>query len=283
MIYRELGKTGRSISVVGFGGMVVHDVEPADASRIVGKAFDEGITYFDVAPAYGNAQERLGPALKPYRDKVFLSCKTTKRDRAGAREELENSLKLAHTDHFDLYQLHAIATVEEVEQSFGPDGCMETFLEAREAGLFKHTGFSAHTEEAALALMDRFQFDSVMAPLNWACWHGGDFGRRIVERAKSEEMGIHALKTLALRPWQEGEERIWPKCWYKPIDTLDEAIAAMKFTLSLGVTCSISPSHEELLWLMCDAVDQLSEITPEENAALAEKAKGMKLIFSAHG
>ncbi|MCX6343929.1 MAG: aldo/keto reductase [Armatimonadetes bacterium] len=282
MIYRELGKTGRSLSVVGFGGLVVDKTEPAEAARIVAQAVERGITYFDVAPIYGEAQKMLGPALKPYRDQIFLSCKTTRRDRAGSQEELEESLRLAHTNHFDLYQIHAVQTVEEVEQAFGPDGCMETFLAAREAGIFKHIGFSAHTEEAALALMDRFPFDSVMTPLNWACWHAGDYGKRIVERAKRDGLGILALKTLALRPWKDGEERTWPKCWYKPVETLEEAIAALNFTLSLGVTCAISPSHEELLWLLCDAAEHVADLTLDEDAKLIARASELVPLFTIH-
>ena len=176
-----------------------------------------------------------------------------------------------------------MTTLEEVDQSFGPGGCMETFLEAREAGLFKHIGFSAHTEEAALVLMDRFPFDSLMTPLNWACWHGGDYGKRVVARAKQDGLGILALKTLNLRPWREGEEHIWPKCWYKPVDNLEDAILALRFTLSLGVTCAISPSHEELLWLMCDAAEQMAELTPEEDAALATRARELTPLFSTQG
>ena len=83
-----------------------------------GEAIDRGINYFDVAPSYGNAEEQLGPALRPYRDNVFLACKTGRRDAAGAREEMEQSLRKMQTDHFDLYQLHAITSDEDVAQAF---------------------------------------------------------------------------------------------------------------------------------------------------------------------
>ena len=105
-----------------------------EADQYVGEAIDRGINYFDVAPSYGNAEQMLGPALAPYRDGVFLACKTGRRDAAGAQEELENSLRLMQTDHFDLYQLHAITSDEDVQQAFGPGGAMETFLKARDAG-----------------------------------------------------------------------------------------------------------------------------------------------------
>ena len=81
---------------------------PEEASNYVSEAVDRGINCFDAAPTYGNAQERLGPARKPYRDKCFLPCKITKRDATGAQEEFEESFRFLQTDHFDLYQLHAI-------------------------------------------------------------------------------------------------------------------------------------------------------------------------------
>src|SRR6476619_6415083 len=97
---RLLGETGRELSIVGFGGIVVMDTEPPEASRLVAEAVDRGVNYFDVAPSYGNAEERLGPALEPYRDRVFLACKTQKRTKQDAAAELRDSLRRMRTDHF---------------------------------------------------------------------------------------------------------------------------------------------------------------------------------------
>jgi aryl-alcohol dehydrogenase-like predicted oxidoreductase len=279
MQYRVLGKTGQSLSVVGFGGIVVRDTEPEEATRYVGQAIERGVTYFDVAPSYGNAQACLGRALEPYRRQVFLACKTGKRDRAGAEAELYESLRLLRTDHFDLYQFHSVTTPDDVAQIIAPGGALEAALAARDAGLCRWLGFSAHTEEAALALLEAFPFDSVLFPINWAAWHGANFGPRVAARVKELGIGLLALKTLALRHWQEGETRIWPKGWYKPVDTLEDAILAARFTLSKGVTAAVSPSHAELLWLLCDAAEQYAPITPEEDALLAARAQGLNTVF----
>ena len=107
---RPYGSTGIELSAVGFGGIVVMDETPADADRYVAEAIDRGVNYFDVAPSYGNAEERLGPALEPFRNRVFLACKTGKRDAAAARASLQESLKKLRTDRFDLFQLHAVTT-----------------------------------------------------------------------------------------------------------------------------------------------------------------------------
>lgn len=168
---RKYGKTNEKLSVVGFGGIIVTNEDPSSVSRIVAQAVERGINYFDVAPTYGNAEELLGPALEPYRKSVFLACKTAKRTKEEAAEELRQSLQRLHTDYFDLYQLHAVKTLEEVDQIMGEGGAIEIFLEAREQGLVRYLGFSAHSEEAAITLLGRFEFDSVLFPLNWVCWH----------------------------------------------------------------------------------------------------------------
>ena len=198
---RALGKTGEMLSMIGFGGIVVRDASTAQAAARVKEAIDFGINYFDVAPSYGNAEEMLGPALEPYRKKVFLACKTQERKKEGARKELEESLKKMRTDHFDLYQLHAVTRLEDVKTIFEKGGAMETFLEAREEGKVRYLGFSAHSVEAALALMETFDFDSILFPFNFATWYAGNFGPQVMETAQSKGMGILALKAMAWRAY----------------------------------------------------------------------------------
>ena len=278
---REYGKTGEMLSVVGFGGIVVMD-EPRDvSSRLVGEAVDRGINYFDVAPSYGNAEECLGPALEPYRKSVFLACKTEKRDAAESLASLHESLGKLRTDYFDLYQLHAMTTLEEVEQVFGPGGAMETFVKAREQGLVRYLGFSAHSEEATVALLDRFDFDSILFPFNWVCWHQGNFGPVALQKAEATGAARFALKSLAKRRWQEGEreQSQWPKCWYTPVETYEEAQLALRFTLSMPITAAVSPSHADLLWWECDAAEELTPLSDEEAAAVAQRSEGLAPIF----
>jgi predicted aldo/keto reductase-like oxidoreductase len=207
LIKRPLGKTGEKLSIIGFGGIVVRDTPHDEASNYVSEAIDHGLNYFDVAPSYGNAEEILGPALEPYRKDSFLACKTNKRDRPGAEEELHASLKKLKTDYFDLYQLHALSDINEVEQVFGPEGAMEVFIKAKKEGKVRFLGFSAHSQKAALLALEKFDFDTVLFPLNYVCWHQGNFGPGLVEKAKEKGMGILALKGMAHTRVAEGEDR----------------------------------------------------------------------------
>ena len=151
---RRLGKTGVDLSIIAMGGIVVMNAEQSHANDVVAEAFDRGINYFDVAPQYGNAQEKLGPALEPYRKRSFLACKTLMRDKDAAAAELEDSLRKLRTDHVDLYQFHAVTTKEDVEKIFGPNGAMEAFQAARQAGKLRFIGFSAHSVENAFSMLD---------------------------------------------------------------------------------------------------------------------------------
>jgi len=280
MKQRALGKTGRSLSIVGFGGIVVRDETPESAAAIVGEAVERGVNYFDVAPSYGNAEERLGPALKPYRDNVFLACKTDKRSAAESKAELEASLERLCTDHFDLYQFHAVNRLEEVDQIFGPGGAIETFQQARKEGRIHHVGFSSHSEEVALQMLARFAFDTVLFPLNFACWLEGNFGPRLHAKIMELGIGVTAIKALCKRPLAEGEERPWKKAWYFPLEDAEAAAKAFRFTLSRPVTAAMSPGHVELLRFAMDAADRFTPMTAEEERALVADLGGKPLFTS---
>ena len=144
-----LGKTGEQLSIIGFGGIVVMNETTGAASNIVAEAVDRGINYFDVAPSYGNAQERLGPALTPYRKNCFLACKTDGRMKDDSRADLENSLKLLKTDHLDLYQFHALTKMTDLDKVLGPGGAIETMEAAKKEGKIRYIGFSVHSVETA--------------------------------------------------------------------------------------------------------------------------------------
>ncbi len=276
---RSLGKTGEKLSMIGFGGIVVNKATTEQAAVRVKEAIDYGINYFDVAPSYGNAEEMLGPALEPYRKDVFLACKTTERKREGARLELEQSLKYLRTDHFDLYQLHAVTTLEDVDSIFGKGGAMETFVEAREEGKVRYLGFSAHSVEAAMALMDGFDFDTILFPFNYATWYAGNFGPQVMERAKEKQMGILALKAMAWRNWEEGEERTIDKTWYKPHTNKEEANEGLRFTLSHPVTAAIPPGHEDLFSMALKLASDFSPMNEDEIKAIKEKALKTEPLF----
>jgi aryl-alcohol dehydrogenase-like predicted oxidoreductase len=286
MQYRDLGRTGAQLSVIGYGGILCTQVPQSEANEHVASAVARGITYFDVAPSYGQgeAEEKLGPALEPHRSKVFLACKTNKRDAASAQAELEQSLRRMRTDHFDLYQLHAMTTMAEVEQVFGPGGAMEVLRKAREQGKTRFLGFSAHGADAAVALLERFPFDSVLTPLNFSSYLSGNFGPQIVAAAQKAGAGLLALKGMARTKWPagvKGADRGWAKCWYEPIADRETAGLALRFTLGLPVTAAIPPGHRELFEMALDVASEPTPLSAAEEARLRELAEGTEPLFAA--
>ena len=277
---RKLGKTGWKLSAIGFGGIVVRDATTEQAAARVKEAIDYGINYFDVAPSYGNAEEMLGPALEPYRKEVFLACKTGKRKKDEARKELEESLKKMRTDHFDLYQLHAVTKMEDVDTIFSDDGAMKTFLQAKEEGLIHHLGFSAHSVEAATALMERFDFDTILFPFNYACWYQGNFGPQVMEMAKEKKMGILALKAMARQRWPEGAERTIKKAWYEPLMDREDARKGLRFTLSHPVTAAIPPGDENLFSMALPLAAEFKPMSDEEILEMKKMAMNAEPLFS---
>ncbi|MFW6288962.1 MAG: aldo/keto reductase [Spirochaetota bacterium] len=277
---RNYGKHDVQLSVVGFGGILVTDETTGESARRVSYAIDRGVNYFDVAPSYGNAEEMLGPALEPYRQDVFLACKTNKRDAEGAEEEFRASLQKLRTDHIDLYQLHGIQTEDEVDQVLAPGGALSFYRTLQERGDIRYIGFSAHNEDAALRLLAAFDFDSVLFPINWATWYAGEIGPRIVDAATDRGTAVLALKSLAKTRWKEDEERTWNKTWYRPVENFEEAERGLRFTLSRPVVAAVSPGHIEHFEWACDAADRFTPLSEAEEREIAELARSTDPIFS---
>lgn len=278
---RTLGKTGEQLSIIGFGGIVVMNEETAAAGNIVAEAVDRGVNYFDVAPSYGNAQERLGVALAPYRKNAFLACKTDGRLKDDSRADLEQSLKLLKTDHVDLYQFHALTKMTDLDKVLGPGGAIETMEAAKKEGKIRYIGFSVHSAETALAAMDRYNFDTILFPVNWVLFSQAGFGPQILKRAQEKKMGILALKGMAKTTWpaDQRKDHPEPKCWYQPAAYPDEASLGLRWTLSHPITAAIPPGDERYFRLAMDVAQNYKPLESHEEQALLSGGHGVEPIF----
>jgi predicted aldo/keto reductase-like oxidoreductase len=279
---RAYGPEKENLSIIGFAGIIVMNETQEDANRYVAEAIDLGVNYFDVAPSYGDAQDKLGPALAGRRNGIFLACKTGRRTRQEALDELDHSLKVLRTDHFDLYQLHGMTTQEDVNIALGPGGAIEAFLQAKTDGKIRHIGFSAHSDEAALALLDRFSFESVLFPFNWAAYLKKGFGQPTLAKAEEAGVSILALKALARCAWPATlpeAERPYPKCWYQPIDDRVRAELALRFTLSLPVVSAISPGDIRLFRLSAKIAADFRPISDVEISQMMHWDPDLQTIF----
>jgi len=271
---RTLGRTGQQLSVVGFPGLALIHYDQEKCTSALHAAFDKGLNYYDVAPAYGNGEceNKMGIGLQGLdRSKYFLACKTKKRDKDGAQQQLEQSLKLLKTDHFDLYQLHHLVRPAEVKQALGPGGAMEAILKAREEGKIKWIGFSAHTTKAALEALRRFNFDTVMFPINFVEYYTRHFGKEVLALANEKGAAVLAIKPISWGAWPRGakKDREW---WYRTVETREDIELAMRFTLSQkGVVAGIPTSF---LNLLDRAIEGARAFKPLDEAAI-ERLKQM--------
>lgn len=281
---RTYGHGQVQLSIVGFGGILVMNADQDTANRTVAKAVEAGVNYFDVAPSYGDAEQRLGPALQPYRKNCFLACKTGKHDAAGASAELTQSLQNLRTDYFDLYQLHGLTDLaKDVNPRFAKGGALEVLTQAKRDGRVRHLGFSAHSVEAALMAMDRYDFDSILFPINFASFLAGGFGPTVIERAKAKGMSILALKAMARqkRPANGPRPQHHTKCWYEPLVDVHQSQLALRFTLSQPVTAALPPGEVDLFELAVQTAMGFSPVSEEEIGELKELAKGLDPLFRA--
>jgi predicted aldo/keto reductase-like oxidoreductase len=276
---RPLGETGEYLSILGFGGIVVKDAEQEVANKVVKDAVKAGVNYFDVAPLYGDAEVKLGPALEPYRKNVFLACKSRKRTAKELNEELHQSLERLRTDYFDLYQLHVLITAEDITTAFGKDGALRAILDAREKGLVRYIGFSAHTVESAIEALKSFQFDTMLVPINFVAWYQSNFGPQLVEYARDRGTAILALKSLVFGTLPENAPRPCPKCWYQPITKEDEMLLALRFTLSQPVTSALPPGDETLYRTALKLAPSFIPISETEEEKLTDLAMNTRPLF----
>jgi predicted aldo/keto reductase-like oxidoreductase len=279
---RKLGRTGFQVSVVGFAGLALTHYDQERCTRGVHKAFDDGLNYYDVAPAYGDGdcEIKMGVALQGLdRSRYYLACKTKKRDKDGAREELERSLKRLKTDHFDLYQMHHLVKVEDVKTALGPGGALETLLKAKEEGKIRALGFSAHSTKAALAALRGFAFDTVMFPINYVEYYTRDFGKEVLALAQEKGAAVISIKTIHSGAWPPGAQQT-RKWWYRPLEKQEEIDLAYRWTLSLpGVTIGFPPAWLDLQEKAIAAGLAYRPATEADAAQLKEMAKDCGSIF----
>ena len=158
---RFFGRTGHESSTAIFGAAAFWDVTQAEADQAMAHVIAHGVNHIDVAPSYGNAEVRIGPWLKRERERFFVGCKTEERSRDGASAELQRSLERLQIDSFDLYQLHAVTSIAELDEVTQKGGALEAVINARQAGLTRFIGITGHGVDSPLVFIEalnRFDF-----------------------------------------------------------------------------------------------------------------------------
>jgi len=273
MEQRPLGRTGHQSTIAIFGTAAFWEISQEQANRALDRAMLHGVNHIDVAPQYGQAEERLGHWLAPHRDRFFLGCKTLERKRDAAWAELHHSLEMLHTDHLDLYQLHAVGTMAELDEALGPGGAIEAFEQARNEGLVRHLGITGHGSEVLavqLAALDRFDFETIMFPINPRLYADLTYrqqAEQLLAKAMERNVGVMIIKAIARGPWGEHDKEY--TTWYRPLDTPTAIAHTIRFALSQpGVTAVVSAGDVRLLPMILQAAEGYTLMSNAEQEAL---------------
>ncbi len=281
---RLFGRTGHMSTAAIFGAASFWEVTQAEADAVMEKVIAAGVNHIDVAPSYGLAEERLAPWLARERNRFFLGCKTMERTREGAATELRRSLERLQVDTFDLYQLHAVTSMEELDQATGPGGALEAVLDGREEGLTHFIGITSHGVDAPAVLLEalrRFDFDSVLFPLNFVLYANPVYRRNaeeLLRQCRTRDVGIMIIKAIAKGPW--GDRPKVYNTWYEPFDDAAHIQQAVNFALSQDVTGLCTVADVTLLSLFLEACEHFTPISAAQQEVLVASAAEYEPLFA---
>jgi len=246
---RRLGRTGHHSSVAILGGAAFWGGDAGATADAFALARSAGVNHLDVAPQYGEAQRVLGPLIPAVRDDLFVACKTLRHNGDGVRAQLEESLALLRCDSFDLYQLHAVTDLDELDARVD---AVRAVLAARDEGLTRFVGITGHEHSAPAAHLEalrRYDLDTVMFPVSPRLWSDPDYRRdaeALLEHAAEHDVGVMAIKAAAARPWAGREPTA--TTWYEPYTSAEEVGRGVRFALSTpGVHAFCTPGDTGVL------------------------------------
>ncbi len=281
---RRFGRTGHESTLAIFGAAAFYEISQELADRTMELVISSGVNHIDVAPGYGQAEQRLGPWLATERKRFFLGCKTMERTRQGAHEELLRSLDRLKVNDFDLYQFHAVGSMEELDKVTRTGGALEAVVKARQEGIVKFIGITGHginVPSVFLEALERFDFDSVLFPLNFILYSNTVYrsqAQELLALCAARDVGVMIIKSIARGPWEEKPKT--NTTWYEPFTDQDWIQKSITFTLSQPVTGICTAGDVTLLPAVLKACENYSPYSEAEQAAMTARAGEFDPLFT---
>lgn len=280
---RRFGRTNHQSTVAIFGAASLSVVDQTTADQAMEQVIEAGINHIDVAPSYGEAELRIGPWMPRVREQFFLGCKTMERTAKAAAQELRGSLKRLQIDHFDLYQFHAVTTFEELDQITAPGGALEAVLEAKKAGLTRYVGITGHgilAPEIYLEALRRYDFDSVLFPVNFVLWANPTYRKaalELIETCKRKDVGTMTIKSICKGPWNDNPHT--QNTWYEAFTDSAMIQKAVNFALSQDVTGLCTVGDTGVLPMVLEACKNFTPLTPAQQEEMIVSASAYESLF----
>jgi aryl-alcohol dehydrogenase-like predicted oxidoreductase len=259
----QFGRTGHPSTRVIFGAAGLGRTTQDRADAILQVLLEFDVNHIDTAAAYGDSELRIAPWMREHRDRFFLATKTGDRTGAGARASLERSLERLGVDRVDLIQLHNLVEPDEWETAHGPGGAVEALAQARAEGLTRFIGVTGHglrIPEMHVRSLERFDFDSVLVPWNFALLQIDSYRHALDELLSvchDRNVAVQTIKSVARRRWQDDEEQRFS--WYEPILNTEATARAVLWVLARPDVFVISSSDARVLRPILDAAAQAAE------------------------
>ena len=279
----EFGRTGHQSTRIVFGAAALSSVSQDVADQTLDLLLEHGVNHIDTAASYGESELRIKPWLKREPGRFFLATKTGKRDEKGAREELHRSLDRLGVDHVDLWQLHSLADPIEWDQALSPGGALDAALRARDERLVKWIGVTGHGAQIAAThrrSLERFDFDSVLLPYNFATMRSPYYRENfdaLVKTCEEQRVAVQTIKSIALRPWMDHERT--RTTWYEPLESAEDVDLAVWWALGRKGVFVDSVGDVNLLHLVLEAAEDFSSApADEEMQALLERTQSIPLF-----
>ena len=269
---RTLGRTGHESTVVTFGAFAVGYVDHDEADQAIRLALDHGVNHIDIAPSYGQSIERMAPWMPEIRDSVFLGSKTRFRNRDEAWRDVESIMKRMNVEDFDLFQLHSVVNLDELDSVTAKGGALETLVEMREQGLTKWLGITGHGPSVPSTILEglrRFDFDTVMFPLNPAMARDANYRRdseALLAECGERNVGIQTIKMIARGGWGSGPREC--HTWYDPHRDQTDIDRSRWWVLSQTMHTAPSSGEISLLPKVLDAAERFEGMTTDEQATV---------------
>jgi aryl-alcohol dehydrogenase-like predicted oxidoreductase len=271
-------------TVAIFGAAGLSQVSQEEADKAMELIIEAGVNHIDVARSYGDAELRIGPWMPRERGRFFLGCKTTERTKEGAWKEMHESLKRLQAETFDLYQCHAVTTMGELDAITMKGGALEAIEEARREGLTKFIGITGHGFQAPqiyLEALRRFDFDSVLFPINFVQMRNPEYrsyAEELVATCRAKDVGTMIIKSITKGPW--GDRPHTATTWYEPFDKMDEIQKGVNFALSYDVTGICTAGDTRVLPLVLEACKEFSRLGKDEMEEMIEFGKQYEPLFT---
>jgi aryl-alcohol dehydrogenase-like predicted oxidoreductase len=277
------GATGHDSSRVVFGAAALAGVSQGVADRALDLLLEHGVNHIDVAASYGDAELRVAPWLRREPEAFFVATKTGERSYRAARDEIRRSLERLGVDRVDLIQLHNLVDVIEWDTALSSGGALEAAVEAREEGLVRFIGVTGHglsVPEMHRRSLERFPFDSVLAPYNYVQMQDPRYAETFEALAgvcAERNVALQTIKSLARRRW-DGRPHT-ASTWYEPLREQADIDLAVHWALGRPEAFLLTTGDVEILPRLLDAAERFERRpTDDEMAALAGRAAAEPLF-----